>query len=295
MQFTSTLGACFHIRTPHIYIEEIVRENFFDMKYHHYHASYEIYYLMEGERYYFIDRRVFRASSGSLVFIDKNRIHKTSPITNPYHHRLLFQIDETCFDHWNKELNSSIFLDLFEDECSVIPLSSDMEKSLQLKLNEIKTEALLKENGFEKMIETLVWQILLLAHRAKQANRKLAAFSSLPSESEQTVKEDRIQTVSEVAAYLAANYAKTNSLDEIANRFYINKYYLSRIFRQVTGVTMGEYLHIQRIQRAMEFLSNTLDPITEIAHATGFETVSYFEKIFRRYNGMSPREYRNQS
>ncbi len=289
--------AHFEIHLPHIYIEEMIREDFFDMKYHHYHSSYEIYYLIEGERYYFIDRRVFHAASGSLVFIDKNRIHKTSPITAPYHHRLLFQIDNVCMDHWNTSFTAPVFRDLFEDECSVIPLSPDLQKQLQSKLDEIKQEASAKESSFENMIETLVWQILLLAYRAKLSGRRLTSaaisgFSSDPDVS--SLKEDRIQTVSQVADYLAAHYAENNSLDEIANRFYINKYYLSRIFRQVTGVTMREYLHIQRIQRAMEFLKNTLDPITEIAHAAGFENVSYFEKIFRRYSGMTPREYRRQ-
>ena len=55
---------------------------------------------------------------------------------------------------------------------------------------------------------------------------------------------------------------------------------------------MREYLHIQRIQKAQEFLKSSLMSVTEIAQATGFENVSYFEKIFRRCCGMTPKEYR---
>jgi len=287
---SSDISPCFEIRTPHIYIEEVIREEFFDMKYHHYHSSYEVYYLIEGERYYFIDRRVFRAAAGSLVFIDKNRIHKTSPVDKPYHHRLLFQIDDICMNQWSCD---SAFLNLFQDEISVIPLSESQQQQLQSRLKEIRQEASQKEPGFEHMIEHIVWQILLLACRAKLSNRDLL-LPTIPAASH-LPKENSVKIVSQVADYLAANYTKENSLDEIAGRFYINKYYLSRIFRQVTGVTMREYLHIQRIQRAAELLKNTLDPVTEIAHASGFDTVSYFEKIFRRYCGMSPREYRNSN
>ena len=96
--------------------------------------------------------------------------------------------------------------------------------------------------------------------------------------------------------FYSANFEKLgvieSSLDELASRFFTNKFYLTRIFKQVTGFTIREYLHIQRVQKAQEFLRSSLLPITEIALMVGFENVSYFEKIFRRYCMQSPREYR---
>ena len=94
---------------------------------------------------------------------------------------------------------------------------------------------------------------------------------------------EKIRTVNRVAGYLADHYQESSSLDELASRFFTNKFYLTRIFKQVTGFTIREYLHIQRVQKAQEFLRSSLLPITEIALMVGFENVSYFEKIFRRY------------
>lgn len=281
---TSRTVTVFEAHTAHLSIEEVIRSEAFNMQFRHYHSGYEIYYLMEGRRYYFIDRRVFFAEAGNLIFIDKNRVHKTSLADNPYHHRLLIQVEEHCMDRWIAEAVGGKLAALFHDEMSVVSLSEEERTLLEKKLKEIKREASVCLEGYEEMLDCLVLQILILACRAK--NRSTLPSPLLPLTGE------KVKTVSQVAGYLAANYQKSDSLEEIAGRFFINKYYLSRIFRQVTGVTMREYLHIQRIQKAQEFLKSSLMSVTEIAQATGFENVSYFEKIFRRCCGMTPKEYR---
>ena len=104
--------------------------------------------------------------------------------------------------------------------------------------------------------------------------------------------DEEIERVLLIGVALDDNDEAESSLDELASRFFTNKFYLTRIFKQVTGFTIREYLHIQRVQKAQEFLRSSLLPITEIALMVGFENVSYFEKIFRRYCMQSPREYR---
>ena len=138
------------------------------------------------------------------------------------------------------------------------------------------------------MIEYLLREILLFSFRIKSEGNAshISAKNLIGSETE------KIRTVNRVAGYLADHYQESSSLDELASRFFTNKFYLTRIFKQVTGFTIREYLHIQRVQKAQEFLRSSLLPITEIALMVGFENVSYFEKIFRRYCMQSPREYR---
>ena len=138
------------------------------------------------------------------------------------------------------------------------------------------------------MIEYLLREILLFSFRIKSEGNAahISARNLIGSETE------KIRTVNRVAGYLADHYQESSSLDELASRFFTNKFYLTRIFKQVTGFTIREYLHIQRVQKAQEFLRSSLLPITEIALMVGFENVSYFEKIFRRYCMQSPREYR---
>ena len=100
----SPYGTYFELKTNHFQLEEATRSGSFDMKYRHYHSTYEIYYLLEGSRYYFIDRNSFFVQPGSLVFIGKNRIHKTSPAEQHFHHRFLIEIEEAVMEHWFDEM-----------------------------------------------------------------------------------------------------------------------------------------------------------------------------------------------
>ncbi|MBQ8638798.1 MAG: helix-turn-helix transcriptional regulator [Lachnospiraceae bacterium] len=276
-----------------ISFEEVSRFTVFDMKYRHQHSTYEIYYLMEGQRYYFIDRNVFFVEAGSLVFIDKNVLHKTSPANSSSHHRLLIDVSIDLMEHWLEEMSGVQLSLLFRDELSVVALPPTERTLVDARLEEIRREAAAGSEGWEDMIASLLRQILLLAYRAKNNTHNLP--ENTVSHPSHALKEDKIQTINQVVRYLAANYAEPFSLDKLAQRFYINKYSLSRLFRDVTGVTLLEYLHIQRIQKAQEFLRTSLMSITDIAHAVGFDTVSYFEKIFRRYAHAAPGEYRKQA
>lgn len=111
------------------------------MKYRHYHSTYEIYYLLEGSRYYFIDRNSFFVQPGSLVFIGKNRIHKTSPAEQHFHHRFLIEIEEAVMEHWFGEMADGRLSTLFTDEMSILTLTASEQTILNAKLNEIKEEA----------------------------------------------------------------------------------------------------------------------------------------------------------
>lgn len=284
----SPYGICFDLKTDRFQLEEATRSGSFDMKYRHYHSTYEIYYLLEGNRYHFIDRNIFFVQPGSLVFIAKNRIHKTSPAEQHFHHRFLIEIEETVMEQWFTEMAGGRLCSLFTDEMSIITLTAAQQAFLNTKLDAIKQEAFQKREAYEEMIEYLLREILLFSFRIKSEGNAahISVRNLIGSETE------KIRTVNRIAGYLADHYQESSSLDELASRFFTNKFYLTRIFKQVTGFTIREYLHIQRVQKAQEFLRSSLLPITEIALMVGFENVSYFEKIFRRYCMQSPREYR---
>ena len=271
----SPYGICFDLKTDHFQLEEATRSGSFDMKYRHYHSTYEIYYLLEGNRYHFIDRNIFFVQPGSLVFIAKNRIHKTSPAEQHFHHRFLIEIEETVMEQWFTEMASGRLCSLFTDEMSIITLTAAQQTFLNTKLDAIKQEASQKREACEEMIEYLLREILLFSFRIKSEGNAahISVRNLIGSETE------KIRTVNRIAGYLADHYQESSSLDELASHFFTNKFYLTRIFKQVTGFTIREYLHIQRVQKAQEFLRSSLLPITEIALLVGFENVSYFEKI----------------
>ena len=64
------------------------------------------------------------------------------------------------------------------------------------------------------------------------------------------------------------------------------------LFRQVTGMTFKEYLNRVRVEEAERLLTNTDYPIIDIAVACGYRDQSYFTTVFKKYTGLTPRQYR---
>ena len=83
-------------------------------------------------------------------------------------------------------------------------------------------------------------------------------------------------------------------LEELAEKFFINKFYLSKTFKKNYGTTINNYLISKRITRAKQLLRFTDMTVDEIGVAVGMTDANYFSRMFRKVEGISPREYRKQ-
>ena len=96
----------------------------------------------------------------------------------------------------------------------------------------------------------------------------------------------------EAASYIIDHFNENLSLESVAKKLYINKCYLSRIFKEASGFTVNEYINMIRIRKSRELLSSTSLTVTEVAEAVGYDTITYFERVFRQYTLTSPSAYR---
>lgn len=92
--------------------------------------------------------------------------------------------------------------------------------------------------------------------------------------------------------YIKNNYMKRITLDEIAANTYISKTYLSSIFKKETGDSISNYINQVRVDRSKLLLMEDNLDIVEIANICGFESQSYFTKVFRSIAGITPKRYR---
>jgi YesN/AraC family two-component response regulator len=83
------------------------------------------------------------------------------------------------------------------------------------------------------------------------------------------------------------------SLTEVGESVHISPNYLSEKFKQVTGVNFSEYIAHARTEKARDLLENSTRRISEIAFAVGFQSLSQFNRVFRKLSGKSPRVYRS--
>lgn len=84
-------------------------------------------------------------------------------------------------------------------------------------------------------------------------------------------------------------------LDQLADEVHTNKNYLSELFRQRTGVTFTDYKNQVRVRHAKRLIREGREGMTQIALSVGFDSASYFSRIFKQYMGLTPQEYRKEA
>ena len=98
--------------------------------------------------------------------------------------------------------------------------------------------------------------------------------------------------VSQAKSFVAANVRQRVTTRQAAEHVHVSRYYFSRLFKKATGMTFSEFVARVRVENAKKLLPNPRLRITEVLDATGFNSISQFDRQFRRYAGTSPTTYR---
>jgi two-component system response regulator YesN len=104
-----------------------------------------------------------------------------------------------------------------------------------------------------------------------------------------------VSAVDKICAYINEHIAEDLSLVRLADEIRLNPSYLSRLFRQERGVKLSEYIEEARFAKAKERLKNTDCKIAEIGISVGYEAAHSFTRVFKKWSGMSPHEFREQA
>lgn len=107
-------------------------------------------------------------------------------------------------------------------------------------------------------------------------------------------KADGSDVVTQVIAYVKANIGKNITRTEVAGQVYLHEEYLSRVFKQQTGYSIKSYILSEKINAAKRMLEQTGLSISIISSKVGFDNFSHFSRIFKKYTGCSPQEYRKK-
>ena len=103
--------------------------------------------------------------------------------------------------------------------------------------------------------------------------------------------DDIPQTVRSVQMYLMQNFRESITLEDLGKQFNLNPFYLQKQFKRFVGQTPSEYVIYLRMTQAKELLRNSRKTIGEIAAEVGIENLGYFSRLFKKQEGMSPRDY----
>ncbi len=247
------------------------------MKAPHYHDDYEIYFLVKGNRKYFLANKICDLSPGDILIINHHEPHQaTLESDQPYERYLLHvslkMMNTICKEH--KELAD------FIDTRFLKVNDKTFEEILGLILL-IQKELDHRDPLSPAIIKNLVTRILLLLCRAQ---------NNPGHEVPLTQKNDiRLQTS---INYILDNFAESITLEQCARIAYMSPSHYSRLFHKLTSLSFKEYLNRIRVKKACELLREEDVSITDLAMNIGFNSSSYFSQVFKAVTGMSPITYR---
>jgi len=102
-----------------------------------------------------------------------------------------------------------------------------------------------------------------------------------------------VDLVEKITEYVNERYSEDLCLDQIADDLMVSMKYVSRIFKQKTGVNLTDYIYDVRVDKAKELLKTTNLKINEISSKVGIESRTTFLRVFKKRTGVTPNEYRN--
>jgi len=245
----------------------------------HQHPRHEVYYLMAGQRDYFIRDRVYRVRPGDLVVIPANDLHKTHPVGHSGFERMLVEFSDAILEDVRPAVEGAALMAIFHRNRPVIAVPEVIRPTVVHLFARLVDEAQERRPGFRPMVQALLLELLVLINRLDTA----------PS----TVVDSPVHRhVSEVSQFLQSHSGEPWRLESVAQRFGLSPAYLSRIFPQVTGVRFHDYLLGIRVARAKQLLLETDLLVAEVAERTGFDSQTSFGRAFLRLVGVSPRRFR---
>lgn len=274
----------FRGKTDEVDFSQVIRDYEYSMVARHFHDTYELYYLLEGQRYYFIDKQTYLVKAGDVVMIRPNQIHKTSMAEESYHNRILLQIDGRAMEPFLKACGMDSMETVYVQDAMILSIPKEDRPEIENLLFQIQKELQEKQRRYEVGVKLKLAELFLALLRSQKRMPFL--------EEKEKVQTWKHQKVHEVADYLLNHPETEESLEELAKRFYISKSYLSRIFREITSFTVNEYKNINRIKKSQQLLAHSSYSVTEISELLGFENLTYYERVFKKYAGMAPLKYR---
>ena len=104
----------------------------------------------------------------------------------------------------------------------------------------------------------------------------------------------KILVVAHIKKFIKGNLGDELNRNQIAAQVCMSPDYVSRVFRQKTGIQLSEYITDKRMQEARHLLESTNLPVGEIAFKVGYYNIAYFSRVFRIRNGVTPASWRTE-
>ena len=240
----------------------------------HAHSYTELFYIVGGDGQFQIHDQVFPVHAHQLVVVNPNIIHtEVSYEARPLEYIVLGIEGVELTIPGSEEARYCIYS---------FPETNEVLNCLKNVLQEMQ------DCGAEYQTACLAYVDIILVQLMRNASVSVSQSSARFPVNRQCAS---------VRQYIDQHYKESLTLDILAEKVSINKYYMAHAFKREYGVSPISYLISCRIREGRQLLAETDLSLTQIATVLGFSSSSYFSQSFRSVEGISPSEYRkaNQS
>lgn len=267
---------------PYTYYKCVI-PNFYPCVPLHFHSEFEINYIREGRGLFSCGGHSFEAAVGDIVIVLPDKLHS---IFSENGEKLIY--DTVVF-------NRSMLCGSSEDRCYAECLSPLFAENTALDL------PVTKKNSHYPQIREAMENIMSFA-KENSGEGDLMLKSELMKLFWLIIKSGAVscdmepkpydKNILKAQEYIRNSYSSELTVKKLADTVHLSESYFMGKFKEVTGMSVMEYVSMTRIRAACELLANTDLSSSETAFEVGFGNLSNFNRQFRKAVGYSPREYR---
>lgn len=256
---------------------------------YHWHPELEIVFVEKGNLKILLETEEYIANEGDIFFINSGVLHSMYTVPEKYFNytALVFNMNLLNFQmydyvqshHITPLLSGSLkFPVLLKPEHTCSPECISVLKHIISVYEE-------RAPFYQFDIKLSLYRLLLHFFQNKMF------LQDQPS----VLSQEQTTQLKEILAYIGKHYQEKLYLADIAFAFHLSPKYFSRYFKKHFGQTFTEYLNAFRIEQSLSILQQKKYSISDAALHSGFESLSYYVKVFRNVMGMPPGEYRKHS
>lgn len=242
----------------------------------HHHREFEILYVIDGEAIYYIDTKEYRIKKGDIVIVQPYLIHRATILADKnFSHCCL------CFDL--KIINDESLRTGFEGGIITVNPIIKNDESYSFFVSRFVIDAysaaVNKKSGWEL---NAIGNLSLFFSKLKETGLIC----------ETNAEKRKKNFCYRIINYIDSNYNQNITSNHAAKALYMNNSYFCRKFKDNFGYCFQKYIETYRVEKAKILLKTTLLPISEIALTVGFSDFSYFSKVFKKSESVTPSQYR---
>jgi AraC-like DNA-binding protein len=256
-----------------------------NMEMFHWHDFMEISYIESGTGLYEIEDKVIPVKAGDVIIINNIEKHKVTFNNDDPLYETVIHFDLEFIREFNLDEFGYIRLFIYNSPAfNNKPEVGERKADLADLIRQITREYAQQEPYYKMMIKSRLLTVITILLRA-------SSFV-LETNELQMEKRKNIERIERILTYIDNNFNEEISMENTAQKFFMNTSYFSDYFKKNLGINFSHYLTQKRVKEAIKRMKTGTYNNTEIAFECGFNNITSFYNSFKKITGMTPNDYR---